>query len=186
MRVIRLTDPSFEPVTLTEAKKHLPVDFSDDDFQVMAFISAARRRVEDYCCRSFVSASWAVLFDGQLPIGDAAMLVPIPDVSTVTSVKYRDLDGVVQTWASENYSFDPEREELRPVNAWPDGTQMRVEVVAGRSSTYGVPEPIKVSILLYMAETYENRQAGMFTSENYELNPRVLEMLQPYRVRMGI
>jgi len=187
MRVIRLTDPSFEPVSVSEAKTHLRLAPDEgDDLEIMGFISASRRRAEDYCNRAFVSASWAVLFDGDLPVGDAILSVPMPDVSDVTSVKYRDLDGVVQTWASSAYSFDGERKELRPVDAWPDGTQLRVEVVAGSSNPYSVPAPVKSAILNYIGEAYDNRQAGNFLGKKYELNPGPVVLLQPYRERMGM
>lgn len=186
MRIVRLTDISADPVTLAEAKAHLRISFDDDDDEITAFIKTARRRIEDYCNRLFVSASYAVLFDGDLPAGDSVLSVPVSDVTSVTSVKYRDLDGTQQTWDSSDYSFDDERQELRPVDAWPDGTELRVEVVAGASSASDVPSPIKTAILLYVGEMYENREAGNFTSDRYELNPGTLSLVQPYRDRMGI
>lgn len=43
-----------EPVTLADAKKHLRVDFTDDDTLITAMITASRKAIENYCHISLV------------------------------------------------------------------------------------------------------------------------------------
>lgn len=45
-----------EPVTLDEAKKHLRVEFNDDDALIEGLIVAARQWAEDFLNRSLVAA----------------------------------------------------------------------------------------------------------------------------------
>lgn len=186
MRVIRLSQPSVEPVTLAEAKLHLRVEADDEDTLIASYIVAARQRVEDYCNRAFVSAGFAALYSGSLPLSDAATHVPIAGVTSLESVQYRDGDGVVQTLGATGFTLDAERLELRPSDAWPSGTDLRVEVLAGDDSTPPViPGPIRSAILLYVADLYELRQAHVIGAAIAH-NPAAEMLMQPYRVRMGL
>lgn len=186
--VIRLTEPAAEPVTAAEAKAQLDITDTDDDVMIGTFISAARRRVEDYCQRPFVSATWAVLYDGALPGGDCPLTVPLADVAEITEVSYRGADGTAQIWAmSGNWSFDAERQEITPVAAWPGGTHLRIAATAGNDdSPLDIPAPVKVAILMFVADMYENREAGNDMGKAYEINPRATQLLDPYRERMGL
>ena len=110
--VIRLTDPSVEPITLDQAKAHLRFTGSSSDDEIGAMISAARARVEAFCNRPFVSASFAVLHDGALPSGNLPIRVPVAGVTEVEDVSYRDVNGVSQTF--EAYTHDAERQIIEP------------------------------------------------------------------------
>lgn len=50
-----LTPPSVEPLSLTEAKDHLRVDFSTDDTYITTLIPAARQYVEAICWRGLLT-----------------------------------------------------------------------------------------------------------------------------------
>ena len=179
VKVLRLSEPSSEPITTAEAKARLDVTFSDDDDQIAAMISAGRRAVEDYCNRAFVQATWAVLYDGDLPSERTSLCLPLPDVSAVTSISYLDANLASQTWAeSGNWSFDGERREITPDSAWPSGTKLRVAVTAGNGdSPISIPPPIRQAILYAVWDMYEPHS---------ELWDRAKVLADPYRERLGV
>lgn len=193
MRVIRLTDPAAEPVTTDEALLFCRNDVAAGSGEaailtqeIMAMIRAAREHAENICSRPFVSATWAVLYDGDLPIEDDALFVPMPGVTAVTSVTYRDPDGASQSIAAEDYTFDAERQLMRPADAWPSGTDLRIAVTAGATGERpSVPRPVRQAILMLVADMFENREA-FSAGETVTEHPAVRGMLQPYRERMGL
>lgn len=181
--VLRLSQPAVEPISLDDAKDHLRVDISDDDDLISALITAARERVENFCNRAFVSAEFAVLYSGDLPSGDAALWVPLPDV-TDTTVTYTDADGASASFTG--YTFDAERQTITPDDAWPSGSNLRVGVTAGNEdSPITLPGPIRSAILLYLADLYDRRTAS-FVDERYYENPAAVSLMMPYRVEMGV
>lgn len=181
MKVIRLTNPTTEPITLVEAQDHLRLIDGEDSDYVNAVISAAREYVETYCSRPFAAASFAVIYSGDLPIGDQAVSVPVADVTAVSAVEYRDENGAEQTWAAENYRHDADRQTLTPLDSWPSGTDLRIEVAAGAT----LPASIKSAMLLIMADLYELRTANVVGATVVE-NPAAAAMMSLYRERMGI
>ncbi len=184
MKVIRLSQPLVEPVSTAEAKAHLRVDVNVEDALIAAYVSAARQRVEDYCNRPFVQAGFAVLYSGSIAASDAPVYVPIPGIASLEGLSYRDGDGVTQTLDPADFTLDAERQEVRPVTAWPSGTDLRIEVLAPGTSPM-MPGAIKAAILLYTADLYELRQAHVIGAPIAH-NPAAEMLMQPYRVRMGI
>lgn len=184
--MLRLTDPAVEPITRAEAKAHLRVDGSDEDDLIDALVSAARDRVERFCNRPFVSAGFAMLFEGDLPVGAEPLKVPLVDVTSVVGITYRDAAGAVQTWAEASWSFDAERQELRPATSWPAGSDLRFEAQAGDASTAPVvPPAIRAAMLLYLGDLFELRQAHVVGAP-IAVNPAAESLMMPYRVRMGL
>lgn len=186
MKVLRLTEPTVEPLTLAEAKEHLRVNTNAEDDYITALISAARAKVEDYCQRAFVSADFAILYDGDLPTQDAVLSAPLAGITAISEVTYTDAAGAVQTWGASSFIFDAERQTIKPTGAWPDGSDLRVEVTAGDdSSPLYVPPAIKMGIKMFLAGLYELRQ-DYLVGETLTENPAAMGLIQPYRLRMGM
>lgn len=61
--LVRATEPANNPVTLTEMKAHLRIDYSDDDDLITTLIGAATRWAEDYCDRTFCHTRWTMRVD---------------------------------------------------------------------------------------------------------------------------
>jgi hypothetical protein len=61
--LVRATQPVVEPVSLTEAKRHLRVDSTAEDDLIASLISTARAWCEDYCDRTFVLTQWTMRLD---------------------------------------------------------------------------------------------------------------------------
>lgn len=162
-----ITAPTFEPVTLAEAKEHLNLvgDSGQDDW-VEREIAAARQHVENITGRALAQQTWDWLlpefgywdgtyrFDGTRYPGAAAspaFTIPKAPLLSVTHIKYVDSDGAEQTIGSSDYRV------IAPVGpacgyglvdpistySWPSIASqrdaVRIRFVAGYPSTTGSP-----------------------------------------------
>lgn len=105
----RTVDPTFEPVTLTEAKRQLALADSANqwDATLRSLITQAREQFEYdtsfVCCTS----TWAEKLD-EWPECQFLILQRRP-VASVSSITYLDTSGASQTWSSSNYTLDNNR-----------------------------------------------------------------------------
>ncbi len=140
-----ISQPTVEPVSLEAAKKHLRVDFAEDDLLIQALISAAREWAEVYCKRAFFEQTIVLSLDnfplfmggnGTIPPSQMhgwpyysaywdplAIRLPRPSTVSVQSIKYRDLNNTVQTLDPSTYYVDTTSEPARivpmPSLTWP-------------------------------------------------------------------
>jgi uncharacterized phiE125 gp8 family phage protein len=153
-----ITGPATEPVSLTEAKLHLRVDFSDDDALITALITAAREHCEQIMQRSIFNQTYVLSLD-QFNYGDwrstipmerrnplrfsalwesMALRLPVPRLVSVTSITYLDVNGTEQTLDPSTYNVDPASEPARIVPAinltWP-------------TTDYYIPGSVKVTYI---------------------------------------
>lgn len=157
------TGPALEPVTLAEAKAHLRVDHNEEDSLIAGLITAARRKAEQETGRCLTAQTIKAYWDAW-PASNTLEL-PLYPVYSVTSVKYLDETGTLQTWASANYTVDSIGMSCRIVlNPDADAPQagkypnaIQVEYVAGDSTAATVPQEIKQAILLGVGLLYEYR-----------------------------
>ena len=63
MRLVQITPPAIEPVTLAEAKQHARIEFADDDALVSLLITAARRYCETAIRAAFITQTWTLMLD---------------------------------------------------------------------------------------------------------------------------
>ena len=185
----RLTEPTVEPLTLTEAKAHLRVDGTDDDTLITALIGAARSAAESYCNRSFAQASFAIFLDAMPEYGNPIEI--LPDVSLVTAFTYADSSAVTQSVSSSDYVLDVDRRQLYPVatDPWPYGTRVTIEVTAGPDTTASqqiLPDKaVLAAMKLILGDLYENRE-GQVLGQPININQTVHALLTPHRVGMGM
>lgn len=189
MPLVLQTAPTTEPVTTAEAKTHLRVTISDDDTYIGTLITVARRHVETITGRALINQTWDYFLDN-FPPGDK-IVIPLPRLSSVTSVKYTDKDNVQTTFAASKYIVDTNNEPGQIVLAygesWPTFTPrpinaVEIRFVAGYGSgAANVPEGIKQAMLLLIAHWYENREP--VTDMNMKEIPETVNaLLWPYRV----
>jgi uncharacterized phiE125 gp8 family phage protein len=143
----RVADLAGEPVTLTEAKTQLRVTFTDDDTEITALITKARKRVENYCNISIVyqriQMIGALSYCQDLPYGP---VIGIESVATNTGdtgsgpIAYTNFDV---NWDSTGNMFNV-----------PTGAKYQVTYTAGMSSC---PADLKDTILQVLTFLYENR-----------------------------
>jgi uncharacterized phiE125 gp8 family phage protein len=162
------TAPSFEPLSLAEAKAHLRVDVADEDTLISSLVSAARLYVEARTGRMLPQRTFVVEFDG-FPINGEDIVLPFAPVSAVASMSYFDTEGTTRSMTvGTNYrlalGLHLPRIKLPVLStAWPDcanvSDAVSVSLTAGYSGGNAVPEVIKHAMRLLVGHWYENREA---------------------------
>ena len=159
-----ITEPSAEPVSVSEAKTHLRITTTDEDTYITTLIKVARQLCEYYTNRRFIDTTLETYFD----VFEDTMYLYGSPANSFTHLKYYDSDGVLQTVATDVYNIDlvstPARIVLAGEKSWPSIQTNRPGVIVAKyisgygSSASGVPEKIKQAILLMVANYYEVRQ----------------------------
>lgn len=175
MTVRVVTEPSAEPLTLTEVKRHLVVDsdFTTDDTYITALIPVARRYAENYTRRAFVQRTLELILPN---FSGYEIYLPQPPLQSITSIKYLDLDGVLQTIAASEYQVDIYREpgRVKPayLESWPtvvrgDYNAVQIRYIAGYQPSgspnsdadyaANIPDTLKQWMQVRIAQMYELR-----------------------------
>ena len=183
-----VTEPTAEPLTLTEVKDSLKDTPVEEDALVSVLITAARRAAEAHTHRVFVTQTWDYFAD-LFPASSSTFLeLPRPPLVSVTSIKYTDTDGVQQTWDSSKYVVDTHAERGRILPAWseiwPSTRQVmnavEIRFVAGFGVPDDVPEDIRTAILQTINHLYDHRQSVVIGAIGTELPLGVKAILSPY------
>lgn len=163
--------PAVEPITVTEAKSWLKVDYSTDDALITTLIQAARERAESYCNTGFITQTVEERLS-EFPSGNITL--SLSPVISITSVAYTDLDDASATVSADDYTLVSVAPVLIPDNAWPSGREVIITYVIGRGSTADtVPASVKAAMQLMITHWYENRAdtvRKMPTQAEYLLN----------------
>jgi uncharacterized phiE125 gp8 family phage protein len=159
-----ITAPDVEPVTLAELKTHLRITDTDTDRDAMltALLLSARVHIDGksgYLGRAINTQTWELRLDS-FP---DEIVIPLPPLQSVTSVKYIDTDGVEQTLSTDIYQVttdDPATIVEKYGQSWPstrdEKEAVRVRFVAGYGdSADDVPEPFKTAIKFHVEALYD-------------------------------
>lgn len=195
----QVTPPASEPLSLSDAKAQLRVDTTDDDTFISSLITVARQYCEKYTGRATMQATFKQVLD-HFPLMPNSMYspgnpsVPVPVVSntwpinpamwaielmrspaiSISSLKYYDVDGTLQTMDPTTYTLDTVSEPPRVTTIdgtyWPNTKWMPASVeitfTAGYTSAASVPATIVHAMRLLIGHWYENREAvGRVSSE---------------------
>lgn len=204
-RLVRVTEPTVEPVTAAEAKLWLRVDDSADDAIFSELIALARGTFEDLTGRTLVSTTYRAEWDArpragiyvgasiardlELPRG------PLAASSPVAWIKYTDENGTAQTLSSADYTVDTGRDpgcygrvRLAPGADWPAlgdyPGALRCQFTAGYgSATSDVPAAIKVALKLFVAHLYQNRTPVNIGNIVNEIPLSLQALIDMHRIR---
>jgi len=183
-----ISQAAFRCVTLEEAKLHLRVDNSDEDDAIETYLDTAIESCEAYADRCFQQRDWLLtiqnwpsvyLWETGTNIGSntlEALEIPLAPLVNVTSVKYRDVDDVLQTVDPSNYVVGAPKSDhpwisftnsftLPTLSTKPD--PIEITVVAGYDqndpsasvSWLQLPRRAKSAILLEVGHLYANRES---------------------------
>ena len=189
MALRRTRDAVIEPLTLAEAKLHCKVgdEITEDDALISGLIAAAREDAEHELHRSLLTQTWTKTLD-EFP---EAIFLPYPPIQNVTSVKYLDTNGALQTLSDTLYAVDIRSEPGSIVPAygttWPDTyaaiNAVEVVYVAGWTSVDDVPPQVKRWMKLRVATLYEHREeVALLNRGTIQYLPYVQTLLDRYRV----
>lgn len=182
-RIINITEPSIEPVTVAEAKLHAHIDHSVQDTIIASWIKSARIMAEAYQRQIYISRIMEMSFDC---FPRSPIIIPYAPLIQLISIKYFDSDNVEYTLyydgtnpvttteeggdePSTNLDFiidingNPGRISLAYAATWPVVTLRPIDAVRVRlAAGYGleaadVPENVKDAIMLYCTYRNENR-----------------------------
>lgn len=161
-----ITAPDMEPVSTSDAKAHLNVDFDDDDVLISAISQGARAHLEEKLGRALITQTWQLWLD-RWPAGDTIRL-PRPRLQSVSSITYYDTDDAVTTFATTNYDVDtiaePGRVVLKYAKTWPQTTlrpskAISIEYVAGYGDDGSdVPGDLISYLKLLIGTMYAHRE----------------------------
>jgi uncharacterized phiE125 gp8 family phage protein len=118
--------PTIEPLTLAEVKLFCRVDYEDDDSLLQQLLKAARKRAEGWLYRGLITQTRAVRLNDSDFDSSGNIVLPNPNVQSVSSITYYDSAGTLQTASSGLYRLvngsDAENEafvELLVNQTWP-------------------------------------------------------------------
>ena len=163
-RLTTKTPPSVEPISLAEAQAHLRDSATENEADITRAIVAAREMTESITHRALINRTYNFYLDS---FADEIQL-PMPPLSSVTSVKYTDTDAAEQTLDSGVYTVDTDAEPgliyLAYDQDWPDVLGIRkavnIEYVAGYGATSAsVPSALKQAMLLLIGHIFEHRES---------------------------
>lgn len=178
-----LTAASVEPVSLELARKHLRVDFTDEDELIGFYLTAAREWIEGYlgmalALQQLLWVTATVPFVGAAPfvalpfpiqinplwfpwpgtLGQPTALPRAPVVS-VEFVSYGAWGQADTVLPDTSYQVDVALGRLRfTYDATPAGhDHIAIRFTAGYATPAQIPSSIRFGVLLMLAHFYENR-----------------------------
>jgi len=196
MRLLLVTAPTLEPVTLAQARAHCRVTHTGDDDLLTELIVVAREAVESFVGRALVHRTYDLKSDG-FP---CEWTLPMAPAASVTSITYVDTDGTTQTLAADQYATilaggTPGCDAGRIVPAygvvWPvtRGTpeDVTVRFVAGYgAAASAVPSVFKHAIKVMVEDLYEERGSYVTGTIVAALPTAVERLLMPYRTALTL
>lgn len=184
--VVVTTQPTVEPVSLTDAKAQLSLlpEQTDDDSLIVGLIAASRRLVERRLGLSMapqqIRARYELDNDGwrRAGVGNGPTVLELPIAPVLTGNTYPvavDVDGVAVS--SSTYSVDSDslpgflRFSSAPTVL--DTSTLTVSYWAG--PTGRIPPQLRAAILLYVGHLYAHREA--VSTDRADVVPMAFETL---------
>ena len=162
MKLITVTGPTTEPVTVQEARVQCALyDDMTHDARLAGLIAAARASAEQATGMRCMAQAVRLELDG-FPCAEVDL--GCYPVASITSVKYDDADGVEQTMVSGT-DYWPDiggmYPRILPVDSWPatkagKPASVRVVMVVGHASAASLAPDVKHAILLRVTELFEH------------------------------
>ncbi len=158
--------------------------YSTEDTLISGYIKAAREYCESFQNRAYINRTYELWLD-EFP-AKSYIELPMPPLSSVTSVEYYDTANTKSTMSSSDYFVDvksePGRLCLAYGKSWPSTTLREfsgvcITYVAGYGvAVANVPELPRLAILLLIGDYYQNREAGEASKATITAVERLLWM----------
>lgn len=177
-------------MTPAQAREHLRGVSTDDDTYLTGLIAAITAEAEAFTQRGFITQTWKHYQDF---FYEPIIEIPIGPIQSITSVKYYDENGTLQTLSGSLYQADlasePSRILLAPgVSTWPSTQADRVNsveiefVVGYGSAATDVPAGIIQACKLAIGTLFNQREDIAVGAISSKLDRSFEMMLYPYRL----
>lgn len=191
-----ITPPSFEPITLTDAKQHLRYDYDNENALIETLIKAAREWVESYTGRALVEQTLEYAIDSY----PDELRLPRPPIIEVESFKYTTADGTLTAIVADQYTLDVSAAlQPRIVPAynvsWPatrsQPSSLRIRYKAGYAREGSptdhdtIPASLRAAIKLLVGHWFKNRESVVIGATANEVPIAAQALCDPYRVHFG-
>jgi len=185
-----VTPPAVDILGLdSELKPHLRVEHADENDGIIDAYKAALNEIDSpngMLGRSLITRTLRLTLDAPPP---DVVRIPMPPVTAISTITYRDCDDVFQAIDSADYLSDLTAEPalVWPKTSWPSGIKggpdtFRIEYVAGYANAASVPDVIKQWLKLRTGDYYRDRETVLLGITPTEL-PHIKRMLDNWRVR---
>lgn len=167
---------------------------AEDDL-LTEHIQTAREHIEETTHRALLTQTWDYYLN-TFPSDKNYIKLPFGNLQSVSSVKYKDSDGV-ETTLTENTDYIVETngegagrivllygESWPTFTAWPSNP-VTVRFVCGWTTAANLPSKIRTAIKMICTDLYENREGQTLGNPNtmaYQENKIVQRLLYPLRL----
>jgi len=162
------SNPSSEAISLADAKAQMRVTHDAENYFIDELIEDVREEFEGLTGHSVMPRTWELTIDRFPVVLPLIIRLPMPPVISVESIKYLDVDGVLQTLSSSVYKLVLEDNttawlELKKDQSWPAtipaGDAVIVSYTAGYGDAASVPRTIKKWMKMVATDWYRNRES---------------------------
>jgi len=158
------TAPAVEPVTNDDVKLYARIDGSSEDALIDSFIQAVREATERFLGRALINQTITVSLNVW---PESPIELPRPPLVSITEVRTVGEDLSESVYAASQYYAITKKEpgelvikyeSTEPCNTDRYFGGYEIEYIAGYGATAAsVPEAIKLGIIMWVADVYENR-----------------------------
>lgn len=176
--VTTVSDPTAEPITVSDAKSYIRIGHGKDDTIISGLIQAERKNLENQANRSFITQTKIYRTDQlktetKLPYGPVQSITSVATIDSAGSTS--DIDTSDYYQASDRLVF----EEAPPVEER-EVLGFEVKYQTGFSdSAAGVDEDIKTALKDQVAHRYEMRGQG---GSGQEVTPMARTLINDAKV----
>ncbi len=191
--MLKIITPPAEIITVEEAAEFMRADFSEDETPMIeTIITASRQWCEEYLRRAIGIQTLELTL-----AGFPNKISLRPPFIAITSVKYLDVNGDLQTMDAADYLLSASAEPASMIPSsgnWPStlsgvDDSVKVRFTTGYQDggspfvTEQLPKTIRTAMLMQIADLYANREAQV--EKSLAANPTVERLLSTLRLEMG-
>jgi len=189
MRLVDVTQPTKQPVTLGEAREQCRILDNSHDTKLLMYINAAVGYVERYTETRLMSRTVRQEMDA---FPDGVIKLKLAPVTAVTSVVYDNASNN-ETTLTLNTDY---REALSgayptisPVDTWPTAiskpSAIRITMTVGYTNRDDVPNDLRLAILKMVQDLFANNGDSISGMTNQPLNFSVRALCDMHRRYYG-
>jgi uncharacterized phiE125 gp8 family phage protein len=175
MQIIRdvttTAEPVSEPITLSEAKNYLKVDFDDDNDLISSLITSARVRLEKYAGVAMSTRTLQVV-----AYVDEFIELPYAPINTISKVEYWNNESWVEITVGQYNVLGTTYKKLY-MTAF-SHMEFRFTYTCGYTTT---PPVMKTALYKILADLYDYRESSVEDSKPNSNVASAYELMKPYK-----